>query len=455
MKSGRFLRVCTTLWVAAVALLIVPTRLPARQNSPNMQSFSDPMGQLRSYNVKGAIDLNNPFFQSLGTNGRACSSCHQPSDGWSVTPSHIQARFDATDGLDPIFRTNDGSNSPIADVSTEDARRDAYSMLLNKGLIRVGIGLPSVREYDLVAVDDPYGYASATELSLFRRPLPSTNLPFLATVMWDGRETFAGQSIHFDLSDQSNVATQGHAAATNALTDAVRQQIVSFELGLFTTQSVDHEAGNLGAQGATSGPVPLSTMPFFVGINDVLSPGFNKRVFTMFDAWLNLQSSDRDPFTRGRAAIARGQEIFNTRPIMITGVNGVNDVLHVQQLPGTCTTCHDTPGAGDHSTALPLDLGLTTEARRTPDMPLYTFRNRTTGETVKTTDPGRALITGLWKHMSLFKGPILRGLSARAPYFHNGSAATLDDAVDFYNTRFNLGLSAQERSDLIAFLHAL
>jgi cytochrome c peroxidase len=454
MKSGSFLRVCTTLWVAAVAL-ILPTRLPARQNAPNMRSFSDPAGQLRSYNVNGAIDLGNPFFQSLGTNGRACASCHQPSDGWTVTPSHIQARFDATDGLDPIFRTNDGSNSPLADVSTVDARRDAYGMLLTKGLIRVGIGLPSTREFDLVAVDDPYGYASETELSLFRRPLPSTNLGFLATVMWDGRETFAGQSIHFDLSDQANGATLGHAAATNSLTDDVRQQIVNFELGLFTTQAVDHDAGNLGAQGATSGPVPLSTMPFSIGINDVLSPGFNPRVFTMFDAWLNLQSSDTDPFTQGRAAIARGQEIFNTRHIAISGVNGVNDVLGKPEIDGTCTTCHDTPGAGDHSTSLPLDLGLTTEARRTPDMPLYTFRNRATGETISTTDPGRALITGLWKHMSLFKGPILRGLSARAPYFHNGSAATLADVVDFYNTRFNLGLSPQERSDLIAFLRAL
>ena len=51
------------------------------------------------------------------------------------------------------------------------------------------------------------------------------------------------------------------------------------------------------------------------------------------------------------------------------------------------------------------------EALRTADMPLYTFRNNTTGEVIKTTDPGRALITGKWKHMNVFKGPILRGLA--------------------------------------------
>src|SRR4029077_20796639 len=116
---------------------------------------------------------------------------------------------------------------------------------------------------------------------------------------------------------------------------------------------------------------------------------------------------------------------------------------------------HDSPSAGDHSTSLPLDLGLTDESRRTSDMPLYTFRNKATGEIVKTTDPGRALITGKWKHMSLFKGPILRGLSARAPYFHNGFAANLAEAVEFYDTRFAIGFTAQEKTDLVAFLKSL
>jgi cytochrome c peroxidase len=98
---------------------------------------------------------------------------------------------------------------------------------------------------------------------------------------------------------------------------------------------------------------------------------------------------------------------------------------------------------------------LTSAAVRTPDLPLYTFRNRTTGELFQTTDPGRALITGKWKDMALFKGPILRGLAARAPYFHNGFAATLLEVVEFYNVRFNIGLSAQEQADLVAFLKAL
>jgi len=427
----------------------------AQGNGPNMFGFANPTGMHRTYNVNGAIDFDSLFFQSLGTNGRSCASCHQPAEGWTIVPSHVQARFEVTNGEDPVFRTNDGSNSPNADVSTVEARRSAYSMLLTKGLIRVGIGMPPNAEFTLIDVDDPYGYASATELSLFRRPLPATNLPYLATVMWDGRQTFSGQSIHFDLSDQANGATLGHAAAINPLTQAERAAIVDFEIGLFTAQATDTVAGVLNSRGGAGGPVTLSRQPFYIGINDVLSPGFNPRAFTLFDAWRNLGSSDGDPSTAARAGVARGQEIFNTRRFTIANVRGVNDVLGVAALPGTCTTCHDTPNVGNHSTSLPLDLGLTTAAIRTPDMPLYTFRNKKTREVIQTTDPGRALITGKWAHMSLFKGPILRGLPARAPYFHNGFAATLAEVVEFYNTRFNIGLSVQEKSDLIAFMKAL
>jgi cytochrome c peroxidase len=88
-------------------------------------------------------------------------------------------------------------------------------------------------------------------------------------------------------------------------------------------------------------------------------------------------------------------------------------------------------------------------------LPVFTLVNSTTLETVQTTDPGRALITGKWADIGKVKGPILRGLASRAPYFHNGSAASLADVLDFYNVRFNVGLTAQEKADLIAFLNSL
>ena len=163
----------------------------------------------------------------------------------------------------------------------------------------------------------------------------------------------------------------------------------------------------------------------------------------------------RRPRCDARGAIARGEGLFNHKPIDVAGVRGLNDALGVPVLHGTCTSCHNTPEVGNHSVALPLDLGLTDASRRTTDMPLYTLRNKATDEKLQTTDPGRALITGKWKDMSRFKGPILRGLAARPPYFHNGFAATLPDVVDFYDSRFAIGFTAQEKSDLVAFLRSL
>ena len=454
LRGARLVRwavLAGTLTLATALLLSVTTVVAA--TDPNLQSFQDPSGTLATFSTSGAIDTGNPFFQSLGTNGRTCNSCHQASDGWTVTPPHIQARFNATGGTDPIFRPNDGSNSPNADVSSVSARQKAYSMLLSKGLIRVGLPIPDNAEFTLQKVDDPYGFASAKELSLFRRPLPSTNLKFLSTVMWDGRETIQkitdSGDLKADLTHQATDATLGHAQASSPPTAEQLQQIVAFETALFTAQQQDNDAGDLGTQGAKGGPVPLSHQDFFIGVNDPLGGNptgaqFNNVVFNIFDAWSSL--------TGDRLSVARGESIFNNRNFAITGVGGLADI---EKDKGHCTICHDAPNVGNHSLSAPLNIGLADASRRTPDMPLYTLRNTTTHETVQTTDPGRALISGKWADIGKFKGPILRGLAARAPYFHNGSAANLDEVVDFYNSRFSLGLSAQEHRDLVAFLRTL
>jgi len=471
----RYPLLCAAALMAAL-LASKLTDAEGQQDGPFL-TFENPTGVAATYNIAGKIDRDNPFFQKLGTNGRSCDTCHQASDGWTVIPPHLRDRFDATDGTDPIFRLVDGANSPNADVSTVAARKAAYSMLLTKGLIRIGIGIPDNAEFELVGVDDPYGYASARELSLFRRPLPTTNLKFLSTVMVDGRETFKDPastdcifgtttcfaSIAFDLADQSNVATVGHAQAAQALSQAQREAIVQFETGLFTAQAFDSKAMYLGSLGAHGGPLYLAKQSFYFGVNDVVSGDykttspFNSIVFTLYDAWAGLpgEQSDEQQVTEARQAVARGQLLFNTKSIQIKDVKGLNDDLSVAVLPGTCTTCHDTPNAGDHSIPAPLDIGLTDASRRTPDMPLYQLRNKTTGDVVATTDPGRALITGKWKDIGRFKGPILRALATRAPYFHNGFAADLDAAVDFYNQRFDIGLTPQEHDDLVAFLRTL
>jgi cytochrome c peroxidase len=433
----------------------------------NSVRFGNPTGLATTVSTAGFVDLGNEFFADLGANGRRCVSCHLPTAGWTITPRQVRAVFEGTQGgelddsfgLGAIFRTNDGANSPEADVSTLANRRQAYSLLLDRGLIRVGLPVPANAEFELVAVDDPYHHASAADVSMFRRPLPAANLRFLSTVMWDGRETQAGMSIHVDLLQQASDATTGHAQGA-ALGDAQRESIFAMENALHTAQVFDNVAGQLDIDGIRGGPDALIDEVFYIGINDNFGDSqthapFTPIVFDIYDGWSNVPG-----FGAGaaRRAIARGQALFNTRPIRISGVSGINDEAafgNPDVVVGTCTTCHDTPNAGNHSVVAPLDIGLTDASRRTPDMPLYTLRNKATGELRQTTDPGRAMISGKWKHIGRFKGPILRGLASRAPYFHNGFAADLAAVIDFYDGRFAMRLTAQDRSDLVAFLRAL
>jgi cytochrome c peroxidase len=102
----------------------------------------------------------------------------------------------------------------------------------------------------------------------------------------------------------------------------------------------------------------------------------------------------------------------------------------------------------------PLDIGLT-DATGAPPTCRFIRCATQTGEVIQTTDPGRALLTGKWKDIGRFKGPILRALAARAPYFHNGFAKDLDAVVEFYNERFGIGFTSDEKADLVAFLKAL
>ena len=131
--------------------------------------------------------------------------------------------------------------------------------------------------------------------------------------------------------------------------------------------------------------------------------------------------------------------------------------MNLAILPGTCGTCHDSPDVGNHSVSAPLNIGVgdLNSPLDVSYLPVIALQNKTTLEIKTTTDPGRALITGLWKDVGRLKGPILRELASRAPYFHNGSANSLDDAVEFYNKRFHIGFTPQEKRDLVAFLSAL
>src|SRR6267143_1597169 len=477
---------------------------------PPFQIFADPDGAFATLNLGGPTDTTtNPFFLDLGSNGRRCVTCHQPSDAWSVTPSHIQRRFAATLGTDPLFRPVDGATCTTADVSTREERREAYSLLLSRGLIRIGIAVPANADYQVVSVYNRYGCNATDVISMYRRPLPTTNLPFLSAVMFDGRESspttgttrilFSNYptSLLNDLAHQSVDATTGHAQGDGTRPTAEEQkQIVDFETKLFTAQIRDRHAGDLDEDGAMGGPGSLAAQPFFISVNSsvhflipafeqpggLVKPGdgqFTSNIFNLYNNWAQTNNSEYDEHAAARLSIVRGEQLFNTLQIPITGVAGINDDVAaggliaggVLSLNGTCGTCHDTPNVGNHSFPTPLNIGTGDPSPNNPSVSLGGLdvsylpeitvcktdptTSLPTNNCRTTTDLGQALIDGRFDHVGKIKGPILRGLAGRAPFFHNGSAATLMDAVNFYDTRFDLHLSQQDKDDLVAFLRTL
>ncbi|MDE2430696.1 MAG: cytochrome C, partial [Burkholderiales bacterium] len=319
----------------------------------------------------------------------------------------------------------------------------------------------------------------------------SANLKFISTVMWDARETFTDAksdlcirdsrplrcfaTADFDLLHQANSAVTGHAQAAQALTAAEQRAIVDFEKSLFTAQITSNDAGNLSDAGAKGGPGELLNTNFYFGINDLDSGDyktgapFNREVMALFTNWRGLdRPAPANPPGRGRtpppaptptdiarASIARGEQIFNNKPFNISRVKGFNDELRLSLQRATCASCHSAPNVGSHSVPRLFNTGVADASLRTPDMPLYTLKNKLTGEIMETTDPGSALTTGKWRDIGRFKVPSLRAIESRSPYFHNGSVADLTDVVKFYDKRFGIGLTPQEVNDLTAFLKVL
>jgi cytochrome c peroxidase len=446
----------------------------------NLFPFPDSTGFAGTYSKTGKIDLNNSFFQSLGTNGRSCGTCHEPNTAFGLSAADAKSRYLATRGKDPLFTQFDGSTCPTGSVNN--------SLVVNNGLIRIGLTVPpnttdsSPPQYTITAVQDPYGCALTTNpqgqqiVSVYRRPLPTTNLGFLSAVMFDGRESLTyplnnGQTfsanLNTDLTQQAIDATLQHAQATEPPTSRELNQIVNFELALNSAQLSDFRAGSL-SKDANGGAQFLSTQPYYPGINDSLGADpegkpFDPNVFTIYTSFQNSQNPQQ-------ASIARGEEIFNTQPLTISNVPGLT--TGSDQIVGTCTTCHDTFNVGNHSFPLPLDIGnghslayetdpniiAALKELKGPVLPVFELvctQGTLAGTTYYTSDPGKALITGQCSDIGRGKGLILRGLSARAPYFHNGVAANLQQVVNFYNQRFQIGLSQQQMQDLLNFLQTL
>ena len=452
---------------------------------PSLQPYPTPSGTESTFSATGSIDPSGIFFQGLGTNTRSCASCHQLSQGMGLSAASAQALFASSNGSDPLFAALDGANCPT--VATADST--GHSLVVNNGLIRIAEALPAGAQFAMAVAQDPYGCAAVTNAStgqttysVYRRPLPAASLTMLSQVMWDARFTGAplnaaatlSANLETDLSAQAANAIATHEQGSAAPTAAQLSELVAFEKGLFTAEATDTQAGPLTGSGAAGGAAALAAQNYYPGINDAFGQDptgakFNKVVFTLFQAW----EGSANPV---QASIARGEDLFNSAPMQITDVHGLNDNPALGSpavIVGTCGTCHDAPNIGTHSLPLTMDIGTShviasetdanivggLQALTAPNLPVYQISGCTNanGNAVVyvTTDPGVALTTGQCADVNGIKAPGLRGLAARAPYFHNGSAANLGQVVQFYSTRFQMNLNPQQLVDLQNFLAAL
>jgi hypothetical protein len=470
---------------------------------PAYIEYADDYGRIGLVNSSGDIvTRGHPFFEALGTNGRACVSCHQPADGMSLSVASIRQRWRVTNGTDPIFAAIDGMNCPNQPAGEETS----HSLLLHRGLFRIALPWPPRDlnpEFSIEVVRDPtacntdpvWGIdGERHEISVYRRPRPAANLryvtaskfgisPFIGkTGMLAFVDPDTGKPVNMNmmadaravtLKIQAQSAAHDHLQVAQPLSKQQLERIRSFELQLYAAQSWSNTGGPLNEAGGPSG---LGPQNMAAGRDGVLGNNTTNFVFPMEDKWRGLPAGrDEKEQARNtfRASVQRGHDVFFYRTFWISDAMHINTVGLGNPIKRTCATCHGMHMTGMDTANGWMDLGTTNHpwalepaespwAAELPEMPLFKLTCRDDlpphpflGRVIYTQDPGRALISGKCEDIGAIVIQQFRGLAARAPYFVNGSAATLRDLVDFYDRRFNIRYTEQEKIDLVNFLSVL
>jgi hypothetical protein len=456
-------------------------------------NYPDANGQVGLLNAAGAITTKgHPFFEPIGENGRACVSCHQPANGMSLAVDTVQERWKATGGKDPIFAAVDGSNCP----SLPQGTASSHSLLLNQGLFRIFLPFPPENadgsamkpDFDIEVVSDPTGcntdpvyglHSKNPTISIFRRPRVVANMKYVTSGggapfnIKDGspmvRDPETGQFVNMNIMADAREPTPKTQAVNAALThlqaktppsQAQLKQILDFENQVYVAQAASAQAGNLTEAGGPSGLGPRAMEHNTPGLGD----NFATPVFGYFDQWAKPKTHDDQ--AEFRASVARGMEIYFTRSFYIRDVTHLNTVGLGNPIRRTCATCHNAKMTGMDTAPGWMDLGTgnlpwSNNLASTANLPTFKVTCHSDkihpylGRVIYTHDPGRALISGRCVDIGAITMQQFRGLSARAPYFSNGSAKDLAALIDYYDKRFEARYTDQEKHDLVNFLSVL
>jgi hypothetical protein len=421
MKTVKALSMTIALVAASCGL---PEQPQIERTSYALEAAPNEFGIAETVHTTGTIDRTNPFFQALGTNPRTCETCHSAAQGWTVSSSVTLDLVKDSNGLDPLCNLVDQGTRPDADVSTNEARMAAFRVLTGRrALTRFTRTINPAAEFTLIAVNDPYGWSDTTRFSGFRRPTPTANESKVAQTGWTSSTDPFTNVLNF-LPGPVRLHEQRDIVA-NPVPIEVTQAAGNFMFGVIFAQAVHNVAGRLDENGARGGPANLLAQPFFVGIT---AP----KAFDIYDAWASYQGNNT-PMGQARAAIFRGQELFNAK----------------------CAGCHNTPNVGGSNTVRFFNIHTAEPPNCDSEIPLLTLQNKVTLETKQVCDLGRGANTGLWSDVGRFRAPPLRGVVARAPYFHDGQAENLHKVLRHYKDNLGIAMSGDEMDDMEAFLQAL
>jgi mono/diheme cytochrome c family protein len=339
-----------------------------------------------------------------------------PADGFQLSPESARRRFEALQAKrlhnpnadDPLFRPVDADDFRINGADAVD-----FSNLVDNGLIRVTMPLPlNVRLLDSVT-----GQPTAeTSVDLWRAVMPVLNVaisgPDGVAPIWPPgapRPPIMGQDPNGPnrqggyqhdarfgtLQEQARGALFAHAEVSVEPPARMLDDLAAFQSTLFSSPGVE-----LLADAIRSGSIPFPDP----------DPELNE-----------LELQGKVVFNRACAQCHGGTLHPSGSTPEATIVRPIVRYHNIQ------TAC---PRPATHGYA-PCPQRLERNARRYR----ITLANGSF-QFFTTSDPGRLLLTGQPADLGVMDVTQLRGISKTAPYFHNNSAATLEEMIDHYDAFF-------------------
>ena len=401
--TPRLAIVSALVFVAALAMNASSRRLSAAPDVAAPQAMAECRNEPCRAVARGFVAFIDRNFQSFGSNGRSCADCHMVTDDFQLSPASVEARFKWLQFLrrfnpradDPLFRAIDAD-----DFRTNGENASDFSNLRQNGLVRVSIPLPP----NVKLID------------------PATNAPSSEIVADVWRAVPTIKNVALTGADGLNAWPRGPNNTGGYQLDARAATLEEQALGAFRAHA---EVGD---------PIPQKLLDDLASFQRAVFN--NDRVADLADAIQGGVTPLPDPDPVLNELEGQGKTVFQR----------------------ACTQCHGGPSLSSAQAPVPRYQEILTQCPRPVDIqtpPRFVFaacppqlaRNVRTYEFTlangsklrrSSSDPGRALLTGFvggpapqddWQK---FDVPGLRGIRQTAPYFHNNSAATLEQVVDHY-----------------------